>query len=81
MFDVKKRYFYDEMYIWFKDLFNSNKEFEEMLLKNTKSLQEKLSRGCVSGFSECYKPFLNSISQDSSTGNNFSYVKFYASKY
>jgi len=81
MFDIKKRYFYEELFIWFKDLFSTNKEFEEMLLKNTKSIQEKINRGCLQGFSSCFKLFVNNISQDQTASGNYSYVKFYVAKY
>ena len=64
-----------------KDLFKSSKEMDEALLKNTKMIQEKLSRACVEGFSSTFRPYINNIVQDKNSNGSFYYVKFYVSKY
>lgn len=81
LFEAKKRYFYEELVIWMKDLFKNAKEMDEALLKNTKIIQEKLSRACYEGFSSTFKPYVNNIIQDKNSNGSFYYVKFYVSKY
>ena len=44
LFNIKKRYFYEEITFWLKDLAKSGKEMDNLLLKHARVYQEKISR-------------------------------------
>jgi hypothetical protein len=81
LFNIKKRFFYEELIMWVKDLFNNSKEMDEALLKNTKIIQEKLSKACYEGFSAKYRAYLHNIVQDKNSNANIYYARYYVSKY
>lgn len=81
LFNVKKKYFYEEMIYWLKDLVKSIKEFDTILMKNTRVVYDKLSRNNYHNFCSVFRPYVKNIAEDPSSKGQFFDVKYYTSKY
>ena len=81
LFKLKKRYFYEEITFWLKDLVSSTKEIDDILLKNTRAIFEKLSKNNYNTFSSTFHLYQKNIQEDKNSKGQFYDVKFYISKY
>ncbi len=81
LFKIKKKYFYEELVSWFQDIVGSLKEFDELLMKNTRIIYEKLSKTNYPFFSKTFSSYKNNIVEDKNSKGQFYDVKFYISKY
>jgi len=81
LFNVKKKYFYEEMIYWLKDLVKSIKEFDTVLMKNTRVVYDKLSRNNYNIFCSVFRPYVKNIVEDPNSKGQFYDVRYYTSKY
>jgi len=81
LFKIKKRFFYEEIVSWLKDLVGSSKEIDEILLKNTRVISEKISKNNYNTFCNTFNLYLKNITEDKNSKGQFYDVKFYVSKY
>ena len=81
LFNIKKRYFYEELQIWLSDLASSNKEIDEILMKNSRIIYERLSKNNYKAFVTNFSIFIKNIIEDTSSNGNYYEIKFYVNKY
>lgn len=63
-----------------KDLVKTIKELDEILLKNTRAINEKLSKNIYPIFADYFKLYMNNVVEDKTSKGQFYDVKFYLSK-
>jgi len=59
----------------------NQKEVDEILIKNSRMIYDRLSKANYKAFASVYPVFLKSVAEDPSSNGNYYDIKYYVSKY
>lgn len=76
----KKKFFYEELIVFLTPTILDKKIVEETIIKNTRTINEKINKSNVNFYKNTYPLHTQNIKEDKNNPGNYT-IKFYISKF